>query len=72
MKKGFTATLLIEGQYVNAELSKVTSRSLRLTLEDGRSVYMGKALFDVWSTHPELNFVCEDLETAAMRTTWLK
>lgn len=72
MKKGFTATLLIEGQYVNAELTKVTTRSLRISLEDGRSVYMERALFDVWNIHPELNFVCKDLETATIKTTWLK
>lgn len=72
MKKGFTATLIIEGQNVNAELTKITAKSLRILLEDGRSVYMEKALFDVWNTHPELNFACEDLNAGDTRIIWLR
>ena len=72
MKRGFSATLLIEGQNLGAELTKITAKSLRLSLEDGRVVYMERNLFDVWRTHPELNFVCEDLDTCAMKTIWLR
>lgn len=72
MKRGFSATLLIEGQNLGAELTKITAKSLRLSLEDGRVVYMERNLFDVWRTHPELNFVCEDLNTGVVRTMWLR
>lgn len=72
MKRGFSATLLIEGQNLGAELIKVTAKSLRLLLEDGRIVYMERNLFDVWRIHPELNFVCEDLNTGVVRTMWLR
>lgn len=72
MKRGFSATLLIEGQNLGAELIKVTAKSLRLLLEDGRIVYMERNLFDVWRIHPELNFVCEDLDTCVMKTIWLR
>lgn len=72
MKRGFSATLLIEGQNLGAELTKVTAKSLRLLLEDGRSVYMERNLFDVWRIHPELNFVCEELNTGVIRSIWLR
>lgn len=72
MKKGFSATLLIEGENLGAELIKITAKSLRLLLEDGRTVYMGKNLFDVWRIHPELNFVCEEFDTGVVKTIWLK
>ena len=72
MKRGFSATLLIEGQNLGAELIKVTAKSLRLLLEDGRIVYMERNLFDVWRIHPELNFVCEDFDTGVMKTIWLR
>lgn len=71
-EKRFSATLLIEGQNLGAELTKITAKSLRLSLEDGRVVYMERNLFDVWRTHPELNFVCEDLNTGIVRTMWLR
>ena len=57
MKNIFRTTILIDGEYLGAELVEFSDKGMLLRLESKELVIMDTHTFEMWCKHPELNLL---------------